>query len=51
MRVGVLALQGDFEAHEKLLRSLHSSQWETRLRYLIARRHEIEADKAEQEKQ
>jgi chromosome segregation ATPase len=34
--------------HQQLLRRIRSSQWETRLRYLLARRKEIQAEQAEQ---
>jgi hypothetical protein len=37
--------------HQQLLRSIRSSQWETRVRYLLARRHEIQAQKAENQNQ
>jgi hypothetical protein len=38
-------LRTELAQSEQLLRSIRSSQWETRLRYLIARQQEIQAAK------
>lgn len=40
----VESLRSELANHQQLLRRIHSSQWETRLRYLLARRKEIQAE-------